>query len=91
MSDFAKRLIDAVMFDLYPSMSVCCDYGIETNAIYTSFQRAVRSGQVVEEDLLKALGNGPALTKLLNACECNQGVDRQVTVTTPYDEMGPRS
>jgi hypothetical protein len=81
-----KDLVDHLMLDTWPRASIVCDFGITTTEIYAAYQRAVRSGEVVAEDLLRLLGDGPALTKLLNNCKCNQGADRRVKVETPYDQ-----
>lgn len=61
----ARTLIEALMFDTWPSPAVITDYGIETQAHYAALQAAVKAGEDLAETLRQldaVLGSGPKIT-----------------------------
>lgn len=81
------NLIDAMVLDIWPRPAAVCDFGIETEAHYRVLHKLVRCGELKTEALDAALGDGPALTRLVNACPSNPAPG--IVFRTPYDGMEP--
>jgi hypothetical protein len=64
-----KRLINAINLDMVPDAVVCCDFGIDQwnhNPHFGALQWAYKYECFNDVELDEALGNGPALTELVN-------------------------
>lgn len=73
----ADRLVDACLFDVYPHSPACViDFDL-TEENFAAYQKAVREGKVTADQLHKAVGNGPELSKLIG-----------VKIVTMFDLLG---
>ena len=77
-----QQLWDCAMLDIWPGIGCCVDFGIDNSSEKLgAYQRAIKHGFVTIEELDAALGDGPALTKIL------QRAGYKGEITTPYDFM----
>lgn len=95
MASTADCFIQNLKMDQYPTISsVLLDFGLnnpsnfdeyETNQFifYRVYQHGLKSGVITEDEIRKAVGNGPELTKLV------QRIDPSIVIKTDYDEFGP--
>jgi len=60
-----EQLYDALCIDAWPSYAVCVDFGIDSSSHLGALQYVVKKGIVSKQRLDNALGNGPALTRLV--------------------------
>lgn len=78
----ADRLYDALMMDIWPSAGAMVDFGLDNpstrQSLYEAYQNKVRKGEITQDDLRQAVGNGPALSALINQ-----------KVVTAYDLLAP--
>jgi hypothetical protein len=81
----ADGLFKAVMIDEWPSLAAVVDFGIEKQKEYEAYYYPIRKGEITLKQLRDNVGNGPALTKLLQAAPSNPHKD--ITISTFYDEM----
>jgi hypothetical protein len=87
-----KRLIHAIALDMIPDAVVCCDFGINLyrpNPRYAALQWAYRHECCNDEELDKALGNGPALTEIVHRKSPLNGQSNPYAcgITTIYDHF----
>jgi len=81
-----KNLIEEIMMDLMPSSNAAvCDFGIKSQKHYEALHGPIRAGEITPEQLDAALGDGPALTNLVQGCESNRHKD--IVFVTPYDNF----
>lgn len=81
-----ESVFSALMLDLMPEgPAAITDFGIETPDHFSALSLAVRQGEISLEDLDRALGNGPLLTKLVRAARSNP--HKAISFKTPWDEM----
>jgi len=80
-----QALFECLILDMWPQPSAICDFGIVSQKHYAALQRPVRAGFIQIEDLEKVLGNGPAITTLVN--KCPQNLHPGIIFKTPYDDM----
>ena len=77
----ADRLFEALILDIWPSAGAIVDFGLDNRhtqqSLYEAYQRKVRSGEITREQLRKAVGDGPALSRLIG-----------LKVVTAYDALG---
>ena len=73
-----QNLIISIIKDEFPTFATCVDFGIDkenAQQVFGAYQWAYRNDTVTEYELDENLGNGPALTKIVNrgqnpyACE----------------------
>jgi hypothetical protein len=65
-------LISDIMLDLWPrSNAAKCDFGIDSKLHYEALYYPIRSGEITAEKLDAVLGDGPAITNLVNSCDSN--------------------
>lgn len=82
MSRTADTFVQHLMMDAMPSTGEAIDFGIDMMdepldmALYAQYQQAVRSGAVTADKLHAAVGDGPALSKLMGR-----------PITTMWDEL----
>jgi len=87
MGRTADTLVNALMFDMFPSPGACVDYGLDNGDVDRRF-RALRSAIMngVTADMLHAAsvnGGGPALTTLIR----ENNPDKDVVFTLVWDDM----
>ncbi len=80
----AKRFYDDLMLDSMPSsLAVLVDFGFNhahpQKRLYEAYQKGARAGTFTLEEMSEAVGDGPALTRLI------QRVDSSLEVVTDYD------
>lgn len=83
------QMFNAIMLDDWPGLAARADFGLmgpETQKHYEALYYPVRKGEITLETLNEALGNGPALTALVNGCESNP--HKGIVFKTPYDNLG---
>ena len=88
MLEITKRLIDGIMRDMIPNTATCIDFGIDNSdptRIFGAYQWGLKHQTFTEEELDRALGNGPALTELVNRGDNPYGKD--LTIQTIWDDM----
>jgi len=83
----AKRFHDDLMLDSMPSSpAVIVDFGFNharpQQRLYEAYQKGARAGTFTLEEMSEAVGDGPALTRLIHR------VDSSLEVVTDYDFMG---
>jgi hypothetical protein len=82
----AQLLFDAIMLDVWPDgHAAIIDFGLESQEHYEALYYPVRSGEIGLEDLDRALGSGPLLTKL--AREARSNPHKGIEFRTPWDGM----
>jgi len=84
-------LVSAVFLDMMPSLATAVDFGIDkadATEVFGAYQYIIKHELVTVTELDAALGDGAALTALIQrgASECAYCADR--VVSTPYDFMG---
>ena len=77
----ARDAFESLMLDMPLSPAAVVDFGVDTVEHYAALQKAVRYGATVEQ-LSAALGDGPALTKLVQ-----DHLPVEIQFHTSYDEM----
>lgn len=81
-----ENLVLDFMLDLWPhSNAAVCDFGIDSQKHYEALYHPVRSGEITAEQLDAVLGDGPAITKLVQACSSNPHKD--IIFVTAYDGL----
>lgn len=80
-----RGLYEAIAFDLSPSMTATVDFGIASNRHWEALYYPIREGEITLEQLDEVLGDGPAITELVNAAPSNPHAG--IVFSTPYDEM----
>lgn len=84
-------LVKAIYLACWPGMAARCDFGLDglggTNPqeVYEAYYYPLREGEITDKQLDAALGDGPALTKLVRGCKHNPHKD--VVIKTAYDNM----
>jgi len=85
----ADALFDAIVMDSWPSSSgPLVDFGLDgadSQKKYEALYGPIREGEITKMDLRKVVGDGPAITKLVNRCRSNP--HRGIKFTTVYDGM----
>lgn len=89
-----EQMAAAIMRDEFPqSMGVLVDFGLDgwgggdPQQRYEALYYPVRAGEISMDALDAALGDGPALTRLVNDCPSNP--HKGIVFATVYDDMGP--
>ena len=77
------NLVESMMFDAWPRSAAICDFGLNSQSHYEAIYYPLRNGEITAEALDAALGDGPALTKLVNDAPSNP--HKGIKFTTPYD------
>lgn len=68
----ARRLYEAVAFDLFPdSPAVLADFFITDQEHYEALYHPIRAGEITVEDLDRVLGDPKAITEIVNRSESN--------------------
>ena len=78
-------MFDFAMLKAQLSPATIVDFGLESDAHVEALVRVIRHDAVTPEQLDAALGDGPALTKLVNEFEFN--IECGIVYKTPYDSM----
>lgn len=81
------NLVESIMLDGWPRPAAVVDFGLDTQAHYEAIYYPVRAGELSAEALDAALGDGPALTALVNAARSNP--HKGIRFTTAYDGLDP--
>lgn len=91
MKPVTENLIEAIMLDMMPRQAAMCDFGITSQEHYAALHFCVRQGHVTPEALDAALGDGPALTRLITATTDqlppNDMIPKGLVFVTPWDDM----
>lgn len=88
----AQALFDAMIMDMHPSNATEDDFGLnvgsskEQQQKYEALYYPIRSEEITLQDLIKVLGNGKAITKLVRRCPSNP--HKNIVFTTIWDDMG---
>jgi len=80
-----KLLFDAIMQDVWPAEPVVADFGIDSQEHYEALYYPVKQGQITIEMLDCILGDGFAITKIVNTCSANP--HKNILFKTGYDIM----
>lgn len=84
--EITTNLIMDIMLDLPPrSPATKVDFGIDSQQHYEALYFPIRGGEINSQSLDEALGDGEALTKLVQSCELNPHKD--IVFKTPYDML----
>lgn len=67
----ADDLVHAMVLDIWPGSGAIVDFGIDSQAHYEALHKAVRKAGVTGNDLHAVVGDGPRITALLDAKDCN--------------------
>jgi hypothetical protein len=85
----ADALFDAIVMDSWPSsLGPLVDFGLDgadSQKKYEALYGPIGEGEITKMDLRKVVGDGPAITKLVNRCRSNP--HRGIKFTTVYDGM----
>jgi len=81
------NMVDSIMLDNFGTLrpAALVDFGIDSEAHYEALYYPVRAGDITPEALDAALGDGPALTKLVDV-ESNP--HKGIVFKTAYDGYG---
>ena len=80
----ATRLVDCLFLDLWPTPAMVVDYGIDTAEHSAALQCAVCKG-VTAYDLDRVIGDGPAITQLVQAVP--DQIYPHIQFQTAYDAL----
>lgn len=80
-----ENLYESLMMDVWPRAAAICDFGIASDAHYRALHAIVRAGTVTRDELDRVLGDGPAITALVNASPSNPVPG--IVFKTAYDDM----
>jgi hypothetical protein len=78
-----RNLVESILQDGWPRPAAVVDFGLDTQAHYEAIYYPVRAGELSAEALDAALGDGPALTALVNAARSNP--HQGIVFRTAYD------
>ncbi len=91
----AERLFKAIMADEWPDgMAALVDFGLDgygsrdpdmRQKRYEALHGPIRAKEITLEQLDAALGDGPALTRLVNRCRNNP--HKGIVFTTAWDNL----
>jgi hypothetical protein len=81
----AANLIESILLDCWPRPAAVVDFGLDTQTHYEALYYPIRAGELSAEALDAALGDGPALTALVNAAPSNP--HRGIVFRTAYDGL----
>jgi hypothetical protein len=84
--NMARRLVERLLLDQWPSAAAIVDYGIDSPACLGALQYAVGMGVSVY-DLDRVIGDGQAITRLTQSVP---GQPYQAWFMTVYDAFGGR-
>lgn len=85
----ADILVQAIMLDQWPRISALVDFGLDNLPMaegqkrYEAYYYPIRAGEITADQLHSAVGNGEALTKILQKCKSQRHKD--VVIKTVYD------
>lgn len=82
----ADDLFNSVMMDAWPGNAAVVDFGIVSQKHYEALYGPIRNGDIKLSDLRRVVGDGPAITKLVNRFSSNRHRN-QVVFETDYDDM----
>ena len=66
-----RRLVEAIMLDVWPNHTAIVDFGINSQAHYEALYYPIREGEILPMALDAALGHGRELTKLTREAASN--------------------
>lgn len=76
---------DSMMLDEWPRMAAIVDFGLKSQKHYEALYDPIRTGEINIHQLESVLGDGPAITTLVNCCKSNR--HKGIVFITPYDYM----
>lgn len=79
-----QNLVESMILDIWPRAAAICDFGISSQEHYNVLHRLIRIGKIMPEELDAVLGNGPAITNLVQKHKENPHPG--LIFKTPYDE-----
>jgi hypothetical protein len=85
MTRTADSLVKSILLDVFPSIAVCTDFGINSQQVYEAYYYSIRKGSLSAEQLHEIVGNGKKLTELLVNCPDNP--HKNINIKTIYDEI----
>jgi hypothetical protein len=80
-----SNLVESIYLDTWPRPAAIVDFGLDSQEHFEALYYPVRNGEIGEEALDKALGDGPALTKLVNGAPSNP--HKGIVFSTAYDAL----
>lgn len=80
-----QNLFDSIMLDTWPRMAAITDFGIESQNHYEALYDPIRTGELTIEKLEEILGDGPKITKTVQACPSCRHKD--IVFKTMWDEL----
>jgi hypothetical protein len=83
-----QRLVEAVLFDVWPNHTAIVDFGLDSQAHYEALYYPLRNGDITKEQLDAAVGDGEKLTELARSAPSNP--HRGIVFSTNWDEINPR-
>lgn len=78
-----RSLIEAIMFDVYPTPAAANDFGIASQQHYEAIYYPLRNDEISFAQLDTAYGNGPKITELVNAAPSNP--HKGIVFETPWE------
>jgi len=91
MNPTTKTLIDGIYMDIIPSQGACMDFGIVNSinndpvSVFGALQWGLKREMFTNNELDEALGNGVALTELVNRGANPYGT--KMVIITMWDNM----
>jgi hypothetical protein len=85
--DTTRNLVETIWADEWPRDGAVVDFGIKSQAHDEALYYGLRDGQITPEQLDAAMGNGRALTELVNAAPHNAHKD--IAFRTDWDGLRP--
>jgi hypothetical protein len=80
-----RRLIEAVLADLWPPTAAVVNFGIDSRQHYEALSHPIRAGEIMPRALDEALGDGGKLTALARQAPSNPHPD--VRFSNPWDRV----
>jgi hypothetical protein len=83
----SQILFEALSKNVWPEgPAALTDFGIDTREHFEALSGPVQNGEITLEELDRALGNGPLITKLARGARSNP--HKAIEFRTPWDDMG---
>lgn len=82
-----QDLYESIAFDCWPRAAAIVDFGLVDQQHYEALYYPIREAEITAKQLDEALGSGPKLTALVNACPSNP--HKGIVFHTAYDDLAP--
>jgi len=85
ITSVTEDLFTSLVLDVWPRPAAIVDFGVDSQKHYEALAYPIRSEEITKEQLQEILGDGPAITKMVQSADSNPHKD--IVFTTLYDEM----